>query len=80
MELEIQQLRSNIQVMKHMGHEEDAALKKKMNEMDEELKDKVEEMEALEDLNHSLVAKERETTDELVEARKELITVETWPK
>ncbi|XP_020252533.1 factor of DNA methylation 1-like isoform X2 [Asparagus officinalis] len=73
MELEIQQLRSNIQVMKHMGDEEDAALKKKVNEMDEELKDKVEEMEALEDLNQTLVVKERRANDELQEARKELI-------
>lgn len=75
MELEIQQLRSNIQVMKHMGAEEDAALKKKINEMDEELKEKIEEMEDLEALNQTLIVKERETNDELQHARKELITV-----
>lgn len=74
MELEIQQLTSNIQVMKHMGAEEDAALKKKMNEMDEELKEKIEEMEDLEALNQTLIVKERETNDELQHARKELIT------
>lgn len=74
MELEIQQLRSNIQVMKHMGDEGDASLKTTMKKMDDELKDKVEEMEALEDLNQTLIVKERKTNDELQDARKELIT------
>lgn len=78
MELEIQQIRSNIQVMKHMDDEEDQSLKKKMKEMDDELKEKVEDMEALEELNQTLIVKERRTNDELQEARKELITVGTY--
>lgn len=73
MQLEIQQLRSNIQVMKHMDDEGDAEMKQKMKEMEENLKDKVDEMESLEDLNQTLIVKERQTNDELQDARKELI-------
>nr|XP_010911457.2 factor of DNA methylation 5 [Elaeis guineensis] len=74
LELEIQQLRGQLQVMKHMGGEEDSEVKKKMEEMSEQLKEKVEEMEDLEVLNQTLVVKERKSNDELQEARKELIS------
>lgn len=62
-------------MMKHMGSEEDTVLKKKMAEMSEELKEKIDDMEAMEELNRVLLKKERESTDELQEARKELISV-----
>lgn len=75
LELEIQQLRGQLQVMKHMGGEEDIEVKKKMEEMSEQLQEKVEEMEDLEALNQTLVVKERKSNDELQEARKELISV-----
>nr|XP_029120682.1 protein INVOLVED IN DE NOVO 2 isoform X2 [Elaeis guineensis]XP_029120683.1 protein INVOLVED IN DE NOVO 2 isoform X2 [Elaeis guineensis] len=75
LELEIQQLRGQLQVMKHMGGEEDSEVKKKVEEMSEQLKEKVEEMEDLEVLNQTLVVKERKSNDELQEARKELISV-----
>ncbi|MQM06121.1 hypothetical protein Taro_038946 [Colocasia esculenta] len=60
--------------MKHMGGEEDMAIKKKLEEMDEELKDKIEEMELMENMNQALIIKERKSNDELQDARKELIT------
>jgi len=58
-----------------MGGEDDSGVKKKMEEMSEELQDKIEEMEGLEALNQTLVVKERMSNDELQDARKELITV-----
>ncbi|XP_072952613.1 factor of DNA methylation 5-like isoform X2 [Typha angustifolia] len=74
LELEIEQLKGKLLVMKHMGGEEDSTVKKKMDEMSEQLKEKIEEMEDMEALNQTLVVKERKSNDELQEARKELIT------
>ena len=62
-------------MMKYMGGEDDSGVKKKMEEMSEELQDKIEEMEGLEALNQTLVVKERMSNDELQDARKEPITV-----
>lgn len=73
LELEIQQLKGKLNVMKYMGGEEDSGVKKKMEEMSEELQEKIEEMEGLEALNQTLVVKERMSNDELQDARKELI-------
>ncbi|XP_072977365.1 factor of DNA methylation 5-like isoform X2 [Typha angustifolia] len=74
LELEIQQLKGKLQVMKHMGGEEDSSVKKKMDEMSEQLNEKIEEMEGMEELNQALIIKERKSNDELQEARKELIS------
>lgn len=73
LELEIQQLKGKLNVMKYMGGEDDSGVKKKMEEMSEELQEKIEEMEGLEALNQTLVVKERMSNDELQDARKELI-------
>ncbi|PIA45763.1 hypothetical protein AQUCO_01600188v1 [Aquilegia coerulea] len=73
LELEIEELKGNLQVMKHMGGEDDQNVQEKMKEIDDELKDKIEEMESLETLNQTLLVKERKSNDELQEARKELI-------
>ncbi|KAF8762198.1 hypothetical protein HU200_009748 [Digitaria exilis] len=73
LELEIQQLQGKLEVMKHMPGEEDSESKKKMKELSEELKEKYDEMEAVESLNQTLVIKERKSNDELQNARKELI-------
>ncbi|KAF9616561.1 hypothetical protein IFM89_030328 [Coptis chinensis] len=73
LELEIQELRGNLQVMKHMGGEDDNKLQDDMKKIDEELKDKIEEMDDLEAMNQTLLIKERKSNDELQEARKELI-------
>jgi hypothetical protein len=75
LELEIQQLKGQLQVMKHMGGEEDSTVKQKMDELTSELNEKIEEMEDMEALNQTLVVKERKSNDELQEARKELISV-----
>ncbi|KAF5957196.1 hypothetical protein HYC85_004421 [Camellia sinensis] len=73
LEMEIEELKGKLQVMKHLGDEDDAAVQKKIKEMNEELELKVEEMGSLEDLNQTLIVKERQSNDELQEARKELI-------
>lgn len=73
LELEIEQLRGALQVMKHMAEEEDGDVKKKINSIREELKEKEEELDGLEDLNQALIINERKTNDELQDARKELI-------
>ncbi|KAJ0979515.1 hypothetical protein J5N97_014989 [Dioscorea zingiberensis] len=73
LELEIQQLKGKLQVMKHMGGEEDSGVKKKIEELTDELNEKMEEMDGLEDLNSTLVIKERMSNDELQQARSALI-------
>ena len=47
--------------------------KKKMESIQEELKEKEEDLEDLELTNQALIVKERKSNDELQEARKELI-------
>ncbi|KAF5189451.1 Factor of dna methylation, partial [Thalictrum thalictroides] len=74
LELEIEEMKGNLQVMKHMGGDDDQKIQEKMKEIDEELKDKIEEMEGLEALNQTLLVKERKSNDELQEARKELVS------
>lgn len=74
LEMEIEELKGKLQVMKHLGDEDDAAVQNKIKEMNEELEQKVDEMGSLEDLNQTLIVKERQSNDELQEARKELIT------
>ncbi|KAJ1692854.1 hypothetical protein LUZ63_009552 [Rhynchospora breviuscula] len=74
LELEIQQLKGQLQVMQHMGGEEDSTMQQKMEELTGELKEKIEEMEDIDALNQTLVVKERKSNDELQEARKELIS------
>ncbi|KAJ4756886.1 XH/XS domain-containing protein [Rhynchospora pubera] len=74
LELEIQQLKGQLQVMQHMGGEEDSTVKQKMEELTSELNEKIEEMEDMEALNQTLIVKERKSNDELQEAKKELIS------
>lgn len=73
LEMEIEELKGKLQVMKHLGNQDDAAVQGKIKEMDNELQTKMEEMEGVENLNQALVVKERQSNDELQEARKELI-------
>ncbi|KAL6972888.1 hypothetical protein U1Q18_027064 [Sarracenia purpurea var. burkii] len=74
LEMEIEELKGKLQVMKHLGDEDDDAVQKKIKDMNEELEQKVDEMTSLEDLNQTLIVKERQSNDELQEARKALIT------
>lgn len=66
-------MKNSLQIMKHMGEDEDLDVKKKMDTVREELKEKEEELDGLELLNQALIIKERKTNDELQDARKELI-------
>ncbi|PON57283.1 Zinc finger-XS domain containing protein [Parasponia andersonii] len=73
LEMEIEELKGKLEVMRHLGNEDDESVQKKMKEMNDELEEKVESLEDLESLNQTLLTKERETNDELQEARKALI-------
>ncbi|XP_015691151.1 factor of DNA methylation 4-like [Oryza brachyantha] len=73
LELEIEQLRGRLEVMKQMGYEEDVTLKSELDELREKLENKDDDMESMESLNQTLIIKERRTNDELKEAKKELI-------
>lgn len=73
LELEIQQLRGNLQVIKLMGGENPEVIQK-IDVLNEEIKVKMKKLEVLEALNQNLVVKERKSNDELQDARKELIT------
>lgn len=73
LEMEIEELKGKVEVMKHLEDQDDEAVQKKMKEMNEELKEKKDELTNLEDLNNTLWIKERLSNDELQEARKELI-------
>ncbi|MCL7033046.1 hypothetical protein MKW94_023680, partial [Papaver nudicaule] len=73
LQLEIERLKGNLNVLKHIGGDEDEAFNKKMDEMSKKLEDKEGELESLKDLNHALVFMQRKSNDELQEGRQELI-------
>ena len=75
LQLEIEELRGKLEVMKHLGNDDDAAVKRKMEEMTEELHQKMEDMNHLEEMNQTLVVKQRQSNDELQKARKVAIEV-----
>ncbi|CAM0881838.1 unnamed protein product [Alopecurus aequalis] len=72
LELEIQQLKGRLEVMRRMPGHEDSESMKKINELSEELQDKMDELDAMESLNQTLVIKESKSNTEMQEARKEL--------
>ncbi|KAF8393058.1 hypothetical protein HHK36_021299 [Tetracentron sinense] len=69
LELEIAELKGKLRVMKYLADGDDTGVV----EMNKELDEKIGEMESLESLNQTLIVKERQSNDELQEARKELI-------
>ncbi|KAI3748751.1 hypothetical protein L6452_12046 [Arctium lappa] len=71
-ELEIERLRGQLNVMKHMG-DDDLEVLKKVEDIHKNLREKEEEFDDLESLNQTLVVQERKSNDELQDARKELI-------
>lgn len=73
LELEIEQLRGKLNVMKHVGDEGDMEVIEKVDEMLRDLREKEENLEGVESLNQTLIIKERMSNEELQEARKELI-------
>lgn len=79
LQLQIERLRGSIEVMRHMNEEGDVEAKKKLQSVQEEIKESEEELDSLETLNQALIIKERLTNDEVQEARKELIHVSILP-
>ncbi|KAI9089491.1 hypothetical protein K1719_029096 [Acacia pycnantha] len=71
LEMEIEELKGKLQVWKHLG--DDDAVQKKIKEMNDELESKEVELDDTESMNQALITKERQSNDELQEARKELI-------
>ncbi|XP_047316231.1 protein INVOLVED IN DE NOVO 2 [Impatiens glandulifera] len=72
LELEIEQMKGSLNVMKHMG-DDDLEVLQKVDGMHSMLREKESELESLESLNQHLIVKERKSNDELQDARKELI-------
>lgn len=75
MELEIGGTRVSIQMAKPMGGEHNMKIDRKIKSKEKDLEDREEELEGLETPNQALIVKERNSNDELQEARKELIDV-----
>lgn len=75
LEMEIEELKGKLEVMKHMCGDDDGAVEKKIKELTEVLEDKKDDLEGLGDLNNQLLTKERMSNEELQEARKVLIEV-----
>ncbi|KAL9243095.1 hypothetical protein vseg_017024 [Gypsophila vaccaria] len=73
LQLEIEELKGKLEVMRHLGDDDDAAIQRKMKEMTDDLNQKIEDMSHLESMNQTLVTKQRQSNDELQEARKVLI-------
>ncbi|XP_021749571.1 protein INVOLVED IN DE NOVO 2-like [Chenopodium quinoa] len=73
LELEIEQLRGKLNVMKHVGDEGDMEVIQKVDSMLKDLREKEESLEEVESLNQTLVVTERMSNEELQDARKELI-------
>ena len=73
LEMEIEELKGKMQVMSHLG--DDTKVQEEIKKMNDKLEEKMEEMGSIEDLNQTLLKKERQSNDELQEARKELIKV-----
>lgn len=74
LELDIQQLRGKLEVVKHMEGD-GVDVKKRTEELNKDLQDRIDAMEDLEELNQALIIKERMTNDELQDAKSELISV-----
>ncbi|CAO2826484.1 unnamed protein product [Amaranthus hypochondriacus] len=74
LEMEIEDLRGQLEVMKHMGNHNDHAIQKKIQLMTENLNEKIEELQHSEDLSQTLLVRERLRNDELHAARQRFIT------
>ncbi|OMO59003.1 hypothetical protein CCACVL1_25167 [Corchorus capsularis] len=73
-ELEIEQLRGSLNVVRHMADDDDKEFLEKMEAILKELREKEAELDDLEALNQTLIVRERKSNDELQDARKELIS------
>ncbi|KAE8735156.1 Protein INVOLVED IN DE NOVO 2 [Hibiscus syriacus] len=73
LELEIEQLRGSLNVIRHMGDEDDIEVLKMVEASLKVLREKEGELEDIEALYQTLIVRERKSNDELQDARKELI-------
>ncbi|KAL2539945.1 Protein INVOLVED IN DE NOVO 2 [Abeliophyllum distichum] len=71
--LEIEQLRGKLNVMRHVEGEGDLEVLKNVDSLHKSLREKEGELEDLLALNQTLVVQERNSNDELQDARKELV-------
>lgn len=80
LQLEIEQLRGNLNVMRHIRYEGDEEVLNKVELLLKALREKESELGDLETINQTLVVQERQKNDELQDARKELVNVSclTW--
>jgi len=78
LELEIQQLKGSLSVLKHMEDDEDAEILNKVDTLQKDLRDKEQSLQDLDALNQTLIIKERESNDELQEARQALVDVSVF--
>ncbi|GFQ06837.1 protein involved in de novo 2 [Phtheirospermum japonicum] len=72
-QLEIEQLRGKLNVVKHMGDEGDLEVLNKVEMLLKSMREKEGELEDLESLNQTLIVQERMKNDELQDARKEMV-------
>ena len=63
LEMEIEEIKGKLQVIKHLGDDDDKAVQKKMEDMNGELQQKVDDLNYMEYMNHVLISKERESND-----------------
>lgn len=73
LELEVEGMSGALQVMKHMDDDGDVELMNKRDEIQQNLKEKIQDLEDLLSLNQALIIQERKSNDELQDARKDLI-------
>ncbi|XP_056167252.1 factor of DNA methylation 1-like [Syzygium oleosum] len=73
LEIGIEELKGIVEIMKHLEDQDDEAVEEKMMEINDELKEREEKLTNLEDLNSALISEERQSNEELQEARKDLI-------
>ena|ERR1044072_5379624 len=76
LELEIQQLKGSLSVLKHIKDDEDAVAPNKVDALHKDLREKEESLQGIVDaLNQAPIVSERKSNIELQEARKELVDV-----
>jgi len=78
LELEIQQLKGKLNVMQYIEEDEDSEVLNKVDALHKHLREKEQSLRDLDALNQTLIIKERQSNDELQEARKELINVSVF--
>ncbi|KAG7633723.1 Zinc finger-XS domain [Arabidopsis suecica] len=74
-ELEVEQLKGQLNVMKHMASDGDAEVVKEVDIIFKDLGEKEAQLADLDKFNQTLILRERRTNDELQEAHKELVNI-----